>query len=52
MKFRNHSSITAIKSLNNESGFNSCRVSVEDVIKEIKKLSKRKVSKSRDLPVK
>ena len=35
MKFRNHPNVTAIKNLNNGSRFNFCRVSVEDVIKEI-----------------
>ena len=35
MKFRNYPNVTAIKNLNNGSRFNFCRVSVEDVIKEI-----------------
>ena len=36
MKFRNHPSVTAIKNLNDGSRFNFCRVSIEDVAKEIR----------------
>ena len=39
LKYRNHPSIVAIKNLNKSSGFDFCRVSVQDVVKEIKKLS-------------
>ena len=52
LKYRNHPRIVAIKNLNKGSGFDFCRVSVQDVFKEIKKLSTRKVNKHTDLPVK
>ena len=52
MKFRNQSSITAIKNLNKGTRFGLCRVSVQDVVKEIKKLSTRKATQSADIPVK
>ena len=52
MKFRNHPSITAIKNLNKGTRFDFCRVSVQDVVKEIKKLSTRKSAQSTDIPVK
>ena len=52
LKYRNHPSIVAIKNLNKSSGFDFCRVSVQDVVKEIKKLSTRKANKYIDLPVK
>ena len=38
LKYRNHPSIVAIKNLNNGSRFDFCRVSVQDVVKELKKL--------------
>ena len=44
MKFRNHPSVIAIKNLN--------RVNVEDVEKEIRRLSTRKATQYSDLPVK
>ena len=52
LKYRNHPSIVAIKNLNKDSGFDFCRVSVQDVVKEIKRLSTRKANKHTDLPVK
>ena len=52
MRFRNHPSITAIKNLNKGTRFDFCRVSVQDVLKEIKKLSTRKATQSTDIPVK
>ena len=39
LKYRNHSNIVAIKDLNKGLRFDFCRVSVQDVVKEIKKLS-------------
>ena len=52
VKYRNHPSIIAIKDFNKNSSFDFCRVSVEDIVKEIKKLSTRKATQSTDLPVK
>ena len=52
MKFRNHPSITAIKNLNKGTRFDFCRVSFQDVVKEIKKPSTRKATQSTDIPVK
>ena len=52
MKFRNHSSVIAIKNLNSGSRFDFCRISVHDVEKEIRRLSTRKASQYSDLPVK
>ena len=51
MKFRNHPSITAIKNLNKGTRFDICRVSVQDVVKEIKKFSTRIATQSTDTPV-
>lgn len=42
VKFRNHTSVTATENLNNSSRFNFCGVSVENVVKEIRKLSTQK----------
>ena len=39
LKYRNHSNIVAIKDLNKGLRFDFCRVSVQGVVKEIKKLS-------------
>ena len=44
LKYRNHPSIVAIKNLNTGSKFDFCRVCVQDVVKEIKKLSTRKAT--------
>ena len=52
LKYRNHPSIVAIKNLNKASRFDFSRVSVQDVVKEIKKLSTRKATQYTDLPVK
>ena len=52
MKIINHPSVTIIKNLNNGLRDNFCRVSVEDGVKEIKKLSTRNATRSTDLPVK
>jgi len=52
MKFRNHPSVTAIKNLNKGKRFDFCRVSLQDGVKEIKKLSTRKATQSTDIPVK
>ena len=52
LKYRNHPNIVAIKNLNKGSRFDFCRVSVQDVVKEIKKLSTRKATQHIDLPVK
>ena len=52
LKYRNHPSIVAIKNLNKGSRFDFCRVCVQDVVKEIKKLSTRKATQYTDLPVK
>ena len=45
------SSVTAIKKLNNDLRFNSCRASAEDAVKEIKKISTQKTPQSTVLPV-
>ena len=39
LKYRNHPSTVAIKNLNKGARFDFCRVSVQDVVKEMKKLS-------------
>ena len=52
MKFRNHPSVIAIKNLNSGSRFDLCRVNVQDVEKEIRRLSTRKANQYSDLPVK
>ena len=52
LKYRNHPSIVVSKNLNKSSRFDFCRVSVPDVVKEIKKLSTRKATQYTDLPVK
>ena len=52
LKYRNHPNIVAIKNLNKGSRFDFCRVSVQDVVKEINKLSTRKATQHIDLPVK
>ena len=52
MKFRNHPSVTVIKNMNNNLSFNFCRVSVEDVIREIKKLSTQRTTQILDLLLK
>ena len=51
MKFRNHASVIAIKNLNSGSRFDFCRVNVQDVEKEIRRLSTRKATQYSDHPV-
>ena len=52
MKFRNYSSVIAIKNLSSGSRFDFCRVNVQVVEKEISRLSTRKATQYSDLPVK
>ena len=52
MKYRSHPSIVVSKNLNKGSRFDFCRVSVQDVVKEIKKLNTRKATQYTNLPVK
>ena len=52
MKYGNHPSNVVIKNLNKGSRFDFCRVSVQDVAKEIKKLSTQKATQYTDVPVK
>ena len=52
MKFRNHPSAIAIKNLNSGLRFDFCRVTVQDVEKEIRRLSTRKTTQYSDLTVK
>ena len=52
MKSRNHSNIVAIKDLNKGLRFDFCRVSVQDAVKEIKKLSTSKATQYADFPAK
>ena len=51
LKHRNHPSTAAIKNLNKVSRFDFCRVSAQDVVEQIKKLSTQKAQYT-DLPVK
>ena len=51
LKYRKHPSILAVKNKNYWQRFNICRVSVEEVVKEIKKLSLKKAAQSSDIPV-
>ena len=48
IKFRNHPSVTPIKNLKNNLTFSFCGVSIESIIKEIKKLSTRKATQYTD----
>ena len=48
IKFRNLPSVTPIKNLKNNSTFSFCGVSIESIIKEIKKLSTRKATQYTD----
>ena len=47
-----HPSIVVVKNLSKGSRFDFCRVSVQDAVKEIKKLSTRKATQYADLPAK
>ena len=47
-----HPSIAVVKNLSKGSRFDFCRVSAQDAVKEIKKLSTRKATQYADLPSK
>ena len=51
LKYKNHPSIVAIRNANNNSHFHLKEVSVEEVYKEIRKLSTRKSVQSTNIPV-
>ena len=51
LKYKNHPSIVAIRNTNNNSHFHFNEVSVEEVYKEIRKLSPRKSAQSTDIPI-
>ena len=51
LKYKNHPSIVAIRNANNNSHFHFNEVSVEEVYKEIRKLSSRKSVQSIDIPI-
>ena len=51
LKYKNHPSIVAIRNGNNNSHFHSNEVSVDEVHKEIRKLSPRKSAQSTDIPI-
>ena len=52
MKYSNHPNIAATKNLNKGSRLDFCRVSVQDVVKEIKKFRAWKATQYTDLPAK
>ena len=52
LKYRNHPSIVIIQNLNKRSRFDFSRVSIQDVVEEVKKRSTRKATQYPDLPVK
>ena len=52
IKFRNYPSINAIENLNKGTRFEFSKVSVRDVVKEIKKLSTQKATQTTNIPVK
>ena len=52
MKFRNHPSVSAIRNAFNPQSFNFSKVSVDDVLKEVKKLGNRKAIQNTDILVK
>ena len=52
MKFRKHPSVSAITNAFNPQSLNFSKVSVDDVLKEIKKLGNRKAIQNTDIPVK
>ena len=52
LKNKNHPSIIAIESARNGPGFYFCGVSINDVLKEIKRLKARKATQITDIPVK
>ena len=51
LKYKNYPSIVAIRNPNNNSHFHFNEVSVEEVYKEIRKLSTRKFVQSTDIPI-
>ena len=51
LKYKNHPSIVAIRNANNNSHFHFNEVSVEEVYKEIRKLSTRKSVQRTDIPI-
>ena len=51
LKYNNHPSIAAIRNANNNSHFHFNEVSVEEVYKEVRKLSTRKSVQSTDIPI-
>ena len=51
LKYKNHLSIAAIRNANNNFHFHFNEVSVEEVYKEIRKLSARKSVQSTDIPI-
>ena len=51
LKYKNHSSIVAIRKANNNSHFHFNEVSVEEVYKERRKFSTRKSVQSTDIPI-
>ena len=52
LKYRNDVNIVTIKNLNKGSRFDFCRVRLQDVVKEMKKLSTRKATQYTDFPAK
>ena len=51
LKYNNHPSVAAIRNANNNSHFHCNEVSVQEVYKEIRKLSTRKSVQSTDIPI-
>ena len=51
MKFRNHSSVSAIRNAFNRQSFNFSKITVDDVLKEINKLGDRKAMESTEIPI-
>ena len=51
LKYKNHPSIVAIRNANNNSHFHFNEVSVEEVYKEIRKLSQHKSAHSTDISI-
>ena len=52
LKCRNDPNIVTIKYLNKGSRFDFCRVSLQDIVKEMKKLSTQKATQNTDFPAK
>ena len=51
-KFRNHPSVSAIRNAFDPQSFNFSKAMVDDVLKKINKLGKRKAIQNTDIPVK